>query len=66
MKTILMTISPIGKPTIEAQGFCDSSCAAASAPLIAALSRPGEAEIEAKAEMHIPASTSSGMQIGGY
>lgn len=53
MKTITVTIDKQGKPTIEANGFLNGSCKAATKPLEDALSGKDEKIVTDKPEMFI-------------
>ena len=56
MKVISITISPTGKPTIEANGFQDASCKDATKPYLAKLSDgTGKDVTSDKPEAHITA-----------
>ncbi len=65
MNKIVITISKLGVPTVDAQGFQDGSCKAATAPFIQAFTKPGEAPVEVeKPEAQIPASGGT-VNVGG-
>jgi hypothetical protein len=61
MKTIKFTISPLGKPRIEADGFADASCKNATKPYETMLSGGKEDQVVHcdKIEASIPASNDS-------
>lgn len=54
---IKITISPLGQPKIEAQGYSGGACAAATKPLEDALAGNGPVERVLKDEFHNVAET---------
>lgn len=62
MKTITVTISPVGIPTVEAHGFMDGSCKHATKPILDALrdtTKPETVDTVDKMEAGIPAPSNS-------
>ena len=59
MKTITVTIDKTGKPKIEAHGFMDGACKAATKPLEDALSNGDKEVVVEKPEMFIAESNSA-------
>ena len=50
MKEIIVTISPEGKPTVEAEGFTGTACEEATRNILDALG--GSQDVELKEEYH--------------